>query len=219
MIDVLYYGEGHDSQRVIDAVASTVSANIGYRYEPASSRDDNRSAWGVRVDADSVDEQAITTVLTDEFGSIEPVQSDSATIGWPAAATAFKTTNQTGLTGGVTTQIAFEETRGDVNGNWDLSNDKYVFPEDGDYEITYSIGIDNPSTGTINTFASINGGTVLGENRTFSTQPYSGFTSQASTVKQGITSGDELTLSIFTGNTLDVEGNNFTTFVTITKVA
>lgn len=150
---------------------------------------------------------------------VNGLKANSASISWPAGATAFKTSDQTGLTSGVTTQITFDDTRGDVNGNWDLANDKYVFPEDGDYEITYSIEINNPGTGTINTFASINAGTALGENRSFSTQPYSNFTSQASTVKQGIASGDELTLSIFTTNTLDVSSNNFVTFVTITKVA
>ena len=69
MKNILYYGDGEDSQRVIDAVKSTTD-DVGYRFKPKSRRDDNRAVWGVRVDS-SVDETAVTEALTDEFGDIE----------------------------------------------------------------------------------------------------------------------------------------------------
>ena len=75
MIHVLYYGSGKDSQRVIDVLDGVIEAEYGYRFEPASRRDDGKAVWGVRIDAESVDEAAVTDTLENEFGSLDPVQS------------------------------------------------------------------------------------------------------------------------------------------------
>jgi len=85
MIDILFYGDGYDSQRVINSASGVVDADVGYRYEPASLRDDDRSAWGVRVYAESVEESAVRDALESEFGSLDPVQSAGAlsTVGIP----------------------------------------------------------------------------------------------------------------------------------------
>ena len=70
MIEILYYGNGHDSQRVIDAVNSVVDVDVAYRFEPASVREDNRSAWGAKIASESVDESAVTDAIEAEFGSV-----------------------------------------------------------------------------------------------------------------------------------------------------
>ena len=75
MIDVLYYGNGEDSQKVITVLDGVIEAEYGYRFEPPSRRDDSKAVWGVRVDAESVDEAAVTEALENEFGSLNPVQS------------------------------------------------------------------------------------------------------------------------------------------------
>jgi hypothetical protein len=72
MIELLYYGSGKDSQRVIDVVESTTNSDVAYRFVPASRRDDGRSVWGVRIDASDVDEQSVTDALSNEFGSVVP---------------------------------------------------------------------------------------------------------------------------------------------------
>jgi len=74
MIDVLYYGNGKDSQRVITALDGVIEAEYGYRFDPPSRRDDGKAVWGVRIDAESVDEAAITEALENEFSSLDPVQ-------------------------------------------------------------------------------------------------------------------------------------------------
>ena len=75
MIDVLYYGSGQDSQRVIDVLDGVIEAEYGYRFEPASRRDDGKAVWGVRIEGEPVDEAAVTEALENEFGSLNPVQS------------------------------------------------------------------------------------------------------------------------------------------------
>lgn len=75
MMDVLYYGGGQDSQKVIEAVEGAVKEDVGYRFEPASRREDNRSAWGVRV-ADDVDRSVVTNALEKEFGTLNAVNPE-----------------------------------------------------------------------------------------------------------------------------------------------
>jgi hypothetical protein len=71
MTEVLYYGRRHDSQRVIDVAEAALGMDVGYRFVPASRREDGRAVWGVRVDAESVDESVLTAALNNEFGDVE----------------------------------------------------------------------------------------------------------------------------------------------------
>jgi hypothetical protein len=75
MTEILYYGRGEDSQRVINAVEGVVDANAAYRFVPPSRRDEGRAAWGVRV-PDSADETAVTDALESEFGQLERANTE-----------------------------------------------------------------------------------------------------------------------------------------------
>jgi len=127
------------------------------------------------------------------------------------------------ISSGTITKVQFDSIDAGDADSFDTANNKYVVPADGDYLVTGGVRFDSDSgwsTGdSMNAILNLNGGTLYdtNNNKTGTGEE----TSTIPLIRYSLTSGDEITLSVFqdSGAGKTVAGGSIRTVLSVVRFA